>query len=131
MTDRAFEILLVDDNPADVLYTQCMFEDAAFEGRLHVVRDGIEALTFLSRKGEHHAAPRPDLVLLDLNMPRMDGLEVLAHLRADEKLRDLVVVVMTASASEVEVWQAKGTGASAYLPKPVDPAEVLALLTWE
>lgn len=128
MTDRPFELLLVDDNPADVLYTQCMFDEVERAGSLHVVRDGIEALAFLRREGEHHAAPRPDLVLLDLNMPRMDGLELLAHLRADPDLHGLRVVVMTATASEVEVWQARGTGASAYLPKPVDPAEVLMLL---
>lgn len=129
MTNRPFEILLVDDNAADVLYTQYVFEDVAFTGHLHVVGDGLGALAFLRREGEYAGAPRPDLVLLDVNMPRMGGLEVLAHLRADPEWCALQVVVMTSSASEAEVWRARDTGASAYLPKPVDPAAVLALLS--
>ncbi|WP_019586202.1 response regulator [Deinococcus apachensis] len=128
-TRRApLEVLLVEDNPADVLYAQVMFEEAGPDLRLHVVRDGEEALAFLRREDGYGCAPRPDLVLLDLNLPRMDGLEVLAHVRADEALRELCVVVLTSSPAEVHMWVSRQTGASGFLPKPVDPAAVRRLL---
>lgn len=131
MARPPLKILLVDDNSADVLLTQCSFEDGDEVVHLQVVRDGLEALAFLKREGEFAAAPRPDLVLLDVNMPRMNGVEFLTHVRADAAFSDLCVVVMTASVGEVERWRAKDIGASAYVTKPVEPRQVLAALTPE
>ncbi|GBF06367.1 putative response regulator, cheY [Deinococcus aerius] len=129
MRRAPLDVLLVEDNPADVLYTHVMFEEVDPDLHLHVVGNGEEALAFLRREGVYGCAPRPALVLLDLNLPRMDGLEVLAHVRADEALRELFVVALISSPAEVEMWAARQTGASDFLPKPVDPAAVRRLLT--
>lgn len=113
-------ILLVEDNPADVMLTRAALEEAKFANELHVARDGEEAMRFLRREGEHAQAPRPDLVLLDLNLPRMDGREVLAAVKSDPELKRIPVVVLTTSAHEEDILRAYDTHANAYITKPVN-----------
>ncbi|GAA5436805.1 response regulator [Deinococcus aquaticus] len=123
MTTPPVEILLVEDNPADVMLTREAFEDAHFPHRLHHARDGVDALSFLRREGPHVAAPRPDVVLLDLNMPRMTGLELLDILKLDAELRSIPVIVLTTSRAESDIWRSYNLHANAYIPKPVSIAE--------
>ncbi|MBB6097557.1 CheY-like chemotaxis protein [Deinobacterium chartae] len=117
------EILLVEDNPADVLLTREAFEEARIANRLSHVSDGEEALAFLRRKGEFSGATRPDLILLDLNMPRMGGLELLDELKRDPELRAIPVIVLTTSAAEADVWRSYHLHANAYITKPVSMAD--------
>jgi len=114
------EILLVEDNPGDVKLTEKALEQGNLENELHVVNDGVEALQFLKREGEYARSPRPDLVLLDLNMPRKDGQEVLRELKEDEELNRIPVVVLTSSESEEDILKSYDLNANAYLTKPVD-----------
>ncbi|MFT2721910.1 response regulator [Deinococcus sp. A31D244] len=123
MTTPPVEILLVEDNPADVMLTREAFEDAHFPHHLHHARDGVDALSFLRREGPHVAAPRPDVVLLDLNMPRMTGLELLDILKLDAELRSIPVIVLTTSRAESDIWRSYNLHANAYIPKPVSIAE--------
>ncbi|AFZ67492.1 response regulator [Deinococcus peraridilitoris] len=113
------DILLVDDSEADVMLTQLAFEEARMANRLHVTRDGVEALEFLRRQGPFQDAPTPDVILLDLNMPRMNGLEVLEELKSHDVLRNIPVVVLTTSQAEADVWRSYNLHANAYIPKPV------------
>lgn len=113
------DILLVDDSEADVMLTQLAFEEARMANRLHVARDGVEALEFLRREGPFEGAPVPDVILLDLNMPRMNGLEVLEALKSHDVLRNIPVVVLTTSQAEADVWRSYNLHANAYIPKPV------------
>lgn len=113
------EILLVEDNPADVLMTRSAFEDFKFANTLHVVEDGVEALAFLRRQGNFAGSPRPDLIMLDLNLPRKSGREVLAEIKSDPALRHIPVVVLTTSKSEQDVLQAYDLHANSYIVKPV------------
>jgi CheY-like chemotaxis protein len=117
---EVIEILLVEDDPGDVLLIREAFEDNKVHNRLHVVPDGVEALTFLRQEGEHADAPRPDLVLLDLNLPRKDGREVLAEVKGDESLQHIPVVVLTTSKAEEDVLRSYKLHANAYVTKPVD-----------
>ncbi len=114
------QILLVEDDPADVRLTQEALKDAKVLNELHVARDGVEALDFLRRTGDHADAPRPDLVILDLNLPRMSGKEVLAEMQKDPTLRTLPVAVLTTSAQDADVIDSYDLGANCYLTKPVD-----------
>lgn len=114
------EILLVEDNPADVDLTQETLAYAKIRNRLHVVTDGEEALAFLRREGRYTQAIRPDLILLDLNLPRKDGREVLEELKADADLRAIPVVVLTSSDAEKDVVRSYDLGANCYVTKPVD-----------
>lgn len=116
---REVEILLVEDNPADVLMTRSAFEDFKIANTLHVVEDGVEAMAYLRQEGEFAGAPRPDLIMLDLNLPRKNGREVLAELKADPALRNIPVVVLTTSRSEQDVLQAYDLHANSYIVKPV------------
>src|SRR5689334_16617100 len=100
------DILLVEDSPADVLITREAFEEFKLINTLYVVEDGVEALTFLNQAGQYASAPRPDLILLDLNLPRKNGREVLTEIKADPKLKNIPVVVLTTSHSEKDVLQA-------------------------
>ncbi len=118
-------ILLVEDNPGDVRLTKESFEHGPIENDLHVVTDGAAALEFLHRRGEYTDAPRPDLVLLDLNLPRITGDEVLEELKADPELRSIPVVVLTSSKAEEDVARSYDHHANAYLTKPVDPEEFI------
>jgi chemotaxis family two-component system response regulator Rcp1 len=113
------EILLVDDSPGDVRLTQEAFRDARMQIHLHVASDGVEAMAFLRHEGSHVAAPRPDLVLLDLNLPRMDGREVLAHIKDDESLKTIPTVILTMSEAEEDIRASYELQANAYLSKPV------------
>jgi len=117
---EVIDILLVEDDPGDVLLIREAFEDNKVHNRLHVVPDGVEALTFLRQEGEHADAPRPDLVLLDLNLPRKDGREVLAEVKGDESLQHIPVVVLTTSKAEEDVLRSYKLHANAYVTKPVD-----------
>ncbi|WP_433262239.1 response regulator [Actinosynnema sp. CS-041913] len=114
------DVLLVEDDPGDALMTQEAFEHHKIRNQLHVVRDGVEALEFLRREGEHADAPRPGLILLDLNLPKMDGREVLAEVKADQSLRTIPVVVLTTSEAEEDILRSYNLHANAYVTKPVD-----------
>jgi len=114
------DVLLVEDDPGDVLMTREAFEHHKIRNKLHVVADGVEALQFLRREGPHSAAPRPGLVLLDLNLPRKDGREVLAEIKSDEALRSIPVVVLTTSEAEEDILRSYDLHANAYVTKPVD-----------
>ncbi len=116
---KQVDILLVEDSPADVLMTREAFTEAKLLNTLHVVEDGVEALAFLNRTGKYTAAPRPDLILLDLNLPRKNGREVLAEIKANPNLKTIPVVVLTTSDSELDVLQAYGQHANCYIVKPV------------
>jgi CheY-like chemotaxis protein len=117
---EAVDILLAEDNPGDVKLTQKALERGKVLNNLHVVSDGVEAMQFLRREGEYEDAPRPDLLLLDLNMPRMDGKEVLEEIDGDEHLRRIPVVVLTSSDAEEDIVESYDRHANAYLTKPVD-----------
>lgn len=113
------EILLVEDNEPDVLLTLEAFDEARVSNRLHVVRDGVEAMRFLRREGEHAQAPRPDVILMDINMPRKNGLEVLSEIKADRTLSSIPVVMLTTSQSDEDVRNSYERHASGYVVKPV------------
>jgi chemotaxis family two-component system response regulator Rcp1 len=117
---RAVEILLVEDNPGDVRLTIEGLEEARVYNNLHVAQDGIEALRFLNREGAHSNAPRPDLILLDLNLPRKDGREVLAEIKSDASLRRIPVVVLTTSQDEEDILRTYDLHANCYITKPLD-----------
>ena len=117
---EVIDVLLVEDDPGDVLLIEEAFADNKVRNRLHTVADGVEALQFLRREGQHAAAPQPDLVLLDLNLPRKDGREVLAEVKGDEALRHIPVVVLTTSKAEEDVLRSYKLHANAYVTKPVD-----------
>ena len=114
------EVLLVEDDPGDVLMTREAFEDNKVRNRLTVVSDGEEALAYLRREGQYADALRPDLILLDLNLPRRDGLEVLAELKADPELRVIPVVILTTSQADEDILRSYALHANAYVSKPVD-----------
>lgn len=117
--NRLITVLLVEDNPADVKLTQIGFNQAKFACNLHVASDGVEALEFLRKEGGFADAPTPDLILLDLNMPRMDGREMLAEVKADEILRRIPVTVLTSSDAERDIIQSYDLHANAFVTKPV------------
>ena len=114
------DVLLVEDDDGDVLMTREAFEHHKIRNKLHVVQDGEEALQFLRREGPYADAPRPGLILLDLNLPRRDGREVLAELKADPELRVIPVVVLTTSEAEEDIIRSYSLHANAYVSKPVD-----------
>jgi CheY-like chemotaxis protein len=114
------QILLVEDSPGDVRLTREALHDAKICNELHVVRDGVSALAFLRGEGEYAGAPRPDIVLLDLNLPRKDGREVLEEVKADPDLRTIPVVVLTTSEADEDILRSYDLHANAYVTKPVD-----------
>jgi CheY-like chemotaxis protein len=122
------DILLVEDNPGDVRLTREAFEAGNIANTLHVVTDGVEALAFLHQRGDHEAAPRPDIVLLDLNLPGKNGDEVLAEINDDPDLESIPVIVLTSSEAEEDVLQSYELQANAYLTKPVDPGEFIDIV---
>jgi CheY-like chemotaxis protein len=117
---RPVEILLVEDDEGDVLLTTEALEASKITNNMHVARNGEEALRFLRKEGEYADAVRPDIVLLDLNLPRVDGREVLAQIKADEDLRRIPIVVLTTSEAEEDVLRSYNLHANAYVTKPVD-----------
>jgi len=112
-------VLLVEDSPGDVRLTQEAFRDANPSIKLHVAADGVEAMAFLKREGAHLHAPRPDLILLDLNLPKMDGREVLAHIKEDNNLKTIPTVILTTSDAEADIVKSYQLQANCYLTKPV------------
>lgn len=128
MSKRPLEILLVEDSPADVGLTRVALEVAATTTRLSDVGDGVEAMDFLKRRGRHANAPRPDLILLDLNMPRMDGRELLAMIKADEELRDIPVVILTTSSADTDIKACYKSHCNCYITKPVELDDFLRIL---
>jgi CheY-like chemotaxis protein len=117
---RLIEILLVEDNPGDIRLTQEGLREAKVRNRLNAVRDGEEAMAFLRRQGQYADVTRPDLILLDLNLPKKDGREVLEEIKSDPELRRIPVVVLTTSADEADVARAYDLQANCYVTKPVD-----------
>jgi two-component system, chemotaxis family, response regulator Rcp1 len=113
------EVLLVEDSPGDVRLTQEAFHDANRAIHLNVAIDGVDAMAFLRHEGRHSAAPRPDLILLDLNLPKMDGREVLAHIKEDESLKLIPTVILTTSDAEADIVRSYQLQANCYLTKPV------------
>ena len=114
------EILLVEDSPGDVELTREAFNDAKVHINLHVAWDGTEAMAFLGRQGEHAKAPRPDLILLDLNLPKKDGREVLEEIKMSPALKSIPVVILTTSASDIDILKSYLLHANCYITKPVD-----------
>jgi two-component system response regulator len=117
---RPIEVLLVEDDPGDVVLTKEAFADNKVGNNLHVVSDGEEALRFLRQEGEFAESPRPDLILLDLNLPRKDGREVLEEVKEDPELRRIPVVILTTSEAEEDILRSYHLHANAYVAKPVD-----------
>jgi len=122
------DILLVEDNEGDVHLTQEALKSAKVRNRVHTASDGVEAMQFLRREGPFTDAPRPDLVLLDLNLPNMDGREVLEEMKADESLRTIPVVVVTSSAAEQDIVRTYALNANCYVTKPVDLKQFLHVI---
>ena len=116
----SIEILLVEDSPGDVRLTQEVFRAINASIQLHVANDGLEAMAFLRREGAHFNAPIPDLILLDLNLPKMDGREVLAHLKADRRLQTIPAVILSTSADQADIVRSYELQANCYLTKPVE-----------
>src|SRR5579863_10253885 len=116
---KEIEVLLVEDSPGDVRLTQEAFRDANMSIHLHIANDGVEAMAFLRHEGIHATAPRPDFILLDLNLPKMDGREVLAHIKGDEGLKTIPTVILTTSEAEVDIVKSYQLRANCYLSKPV------------
>ncbi len=114
------EILLIEDNPADVRLTQEAFKTARIQNNLHVVEDGVAAMAFLHQTSPHEQAPTPDLILLDLNLPKMDGREVLKEVKSNKDLRKIPIVILTTSDDEEDIWRSYDLHANAYLVKPID-----------
>jgi chemotaxis family two-component system response regulator Rcp1 len=113
-------ILMVEDNPGDVRLTKEVFREANVDVKVHVATDGVEALAFLNHEGPHRKVPRPDLILLDLNLPRMDGREVLAYIKNDEGLKTIPTVILTTSDAEADIVNGYQLRANCYLSKPVE-----------
>lgn len=126
--ERPIEILLVEDNPGDARLTIEAMREAKVRNRIHVVEDGVEAMEFLRRQGRFGDAPRPDLILLDLNLPRKDGREVLAEVKADPALKRIPVVILTTSRAEEDVVRAYDLHANCYVTKPVDLEQFMKIV---
>jgi CheY-like chemotaxis protein len=117
---RPVEILLVEDNPGDARLTREALKEGKIRNSLHHAMDGVEAMAFLRREGKHQDAPVPDIVLLDLNLPRKDGREVLSEMKQDPRLRSIPVVVLTTSEAEQDIVRTYELHANCYITKPVD-----------
>jgi CheY-like chemotaxis protein len=127
---QVVDILMVEDNPGDVRLTREALKDGAVENRLHVVEDGEQALAFLYREIGYHDSPLPDLILLDLNLPRKDGREVLAEIKADEHLRRIPIIVLTTSESTEDICQSYELHANCFVTKPVDLDRYLEIVRY-
>jgi len=125
---RPAEILLVEDSPGDVRLMQEALREGKVANRVHVVRDGVQAMDFVRQQGDYADVPRPDIILLDLNLPKKDGREVLAELKADPDLRRIPVVILTTSRAEEDILRAYDLHANCYMTKPVDLGQFFALV---
>ena len=128
MSGRAVEILLVEDNPGDIRLTVEVLKEVEVRTNLSVVKDGVEAMSFLRREGHYTDAPRPDLVLLDLNLPKKDGLELLTDINRDPNLKDIRVVILTTSEAEKDIHKSFDLDASSYIIKPIDADRFMMVL---
>ncbi len=128
-SDNVIEVLLVEDSPSDARLTEEAFRDGKIANRLTIVTDGLEALAYLRRTGAYAKAPRPDLILLDLNLPKMDGREVLRLIKTDDALKTIPVVVLTTSEADQDVLKAYEYHANCYIRKPVDLARFLQIVS--
>lgn len=126
--NRPIDILLVEDNPGDARLTREAFREGKIANRISVAKDGVEALSFLNRQGHYAEAPRPDLILLDLNLPKKDGREVLATIKTDPNLRRIPVVVLTTSKAEEDILRSYDLHANCYLTKPVDLDQFITVI---
>jgi two-component system, chemotaxis family, response regulator Rcp1 len=126
-TSKLAEILLVEDNPADARFTQEVLRENLIN-HVYLAHDGEEALEFLHKRGKHSKVPKPDLILLDLNLPKVDGRQVLEEVRATEELKKIPVVIMTSSREHEDIVRAQTMQASCYITKPIDPEEFLNAL---
>ncbi len=125
---RPVEILLIEDSPGDVRLTREVLKDGKMLNNLNVVGDGVEALAFLARQNQYTNAPRPDLILLDLNLPKKDGREVLAVVKADPSWQRIPVVVLTTSQAEEDILKAYNLHANCYISKPIDLDQFIKVL---
>jgi chemotaxis family two-component system response regulator Rcp1 len=128
MPVEAIEILLVEDNPGDVRLTKEALKDSKLHNNLHVVEDGVEALAFLRREGQYNAMPTPDIILLDLNLPRKSGREVLEEIKSSENLKRIPVVVLTTSDDESDILASYNLHANCYITKPVDLSRFITIV---
>jgi len=128
ITGRPVEILLVEDNPGDIRLTVEVLKEAEVRTNLSVVKDGVEAMAFLRREGHYTDAPRPDLILLDLNLPKKDGLELLSDMNRDQNLKDIRVVILTTSEEEKDIHKSFDLDASSYIIKPIDVDRLMMVL---
>lgn len=128
MSEKLAEILMVEDDPEDADLTRQTLLQVKLRNRLHHVQDGVEAMRFLRRQGDYANAPRPDLILLDLNLPRMDGREVLAEIKDDVSLKSIPVVVLTSSNAEEDILRSYGLFANCYVTKPVDLEQFVTIV---
>jgi CheY-like chemotaxis protein len=120
MIGKSFEILLVEDNEGDVGLIEEVFEEAKIRNSLHVAEDGEEAVLYLHSEGKFSGSPRPDLIILDLNLPKKDGREVLRDIKKDENLHNIPVIILTTSTAEIDILRAYELHANAYVIKPLD-----------
>ena len=118
--DDVIQILLVEDNPGDIRLTQAALKEGTIRNELHVVKDGVEAIEFLKRKGKYIAHQTPDIILLDLNLPRKDGREVLAEIKSDENLKLIPVIILTTSDADLDIQKSYKLHANCFITKPVD-----------
>ena len=125
---KPIEILLVEDNPGDADLAREALEMSKVHNTLHVVGDGVEAMSFLKRTGAHASAPRPDLIILDLNLPRMDGREVLARVKSDDDLKRIPVVILTTSRDEEDILRSYNLHANCFISKPIDLNQFLKVV---
>lgn len=126
--NKPFDLLLVEDNPGDVRLTQEALRETTIPVHLNVATDGVEAVDFLRRRGKFKDAPRPELILLDLNLPRKSGREVLSEIKADPALKSIPVVVMTTSTAEQDINKAYALNANCYITKPLDLDQFLGVI---
>lgn len=125
---EAIDILLVEDNPGDIRLTQEALKESKMRNRLNIVYDGVEAMDFLRRKAPYENAPRPDIILLDLNLPRKDGRAVLEEIKADADLRRIPVVILTTSDDEHDILRSYDLHANCYITKPLDLNQFAAIV---
>jgi CheY-like chemotaxis protein len=128
MSGQPIEILMVEDNPGDVRLTQEALREAKVRNNIHVLTDGVEALAYLRRQGRYANASRPDVILLDLNLPKKDGREVLAEIKVDPNLLRIPVVILTSSEAEEDILKAYNLHANAYVAKPVGLEQFMAVV---
>jgi CheY-like chemotaxis protein len=122
------EILLVEDNPVDVMITKKAFSAGRVSNNLHVAEDGEEAMDFLYKRGKYSSAPSPEIILLDLNLPKKDGREILAEVKADPSLRRIPIVILTTSQDKEDIWRSYNLQASCFITKPVDMEQFTKVL---